>query len=120
MSDDSLLATEINLDGLREIVGDDTEVLKDVLESFLEDSPKLLKEMQQDLLSQDLEGVERHAHTLKSSSRLFGAETFARQCQALENVAKQADVSAVTTQVPKLCQNFQMVARVLKAKLDQL
>lgn len=120
MSNDSLLAMEINLDALRDIVGDDVETLKDVLESFLEDSPKLLKGMEQGLISQDLEEIERNAHTLKSSSRLFGAEAFAQQCQVLEDDANQANLSAVTVQVPKLCQNFQVVAQVLKAELDQL
>ncbi len=120
MSNDSLLANEICLDDLREIVGDDAEVLRDVLESFLEDSPKLLKAMEQDLASKDLEGIERNAHTLKSSSRLFRAEIFAQQCQALENNAKQGNMAAVVTQVPELCQNFQVVAQVLAAKLEQL
>ncbi|OKH18289.1 Hpt domain-containing protein [[Limnothrix rosea] IAM M-220] len=120
MFDDSRLAAEISLDDLMEIVSDDVEVLKDVLKSFLEDAPKLLQEMQNGLLSQDLETIERNAHTLKSNSRLFRAKIFAEQCQALEDNARQSNWSSVTVQVPKLCQNFQVIARVLTAKLEQL
>ena len=112
--------SEISLNGLIELIGDDPDVLRDVIDTFLEDSPKLLETLKAGVDSQDLETVERNAHTLKSSSRLFRAETFATQCQTVEAYAKKSNWSGITAEVPKLCQNFEVIAQTLRAELNKL
>ncbi|AFY40527.1 Hpt domain protein [[Leptolyngbya] sp. PCC 7376] len=120
MSDDSLSVSAISLDDLTSIVGDDPDVLRDVVNAFLEDSPKLLDGMKEAFDAKDLEVLERNAHTLKSSSRLFRAEQFATQCQTIEACAKNSDWPVITEEMPKLCQNFEVIAQALEAELNKL
>lgn len=120
MSDKTSFIPEISLNDLMEIVGDDVEALQDIIGSFLHDSPKLLRLLQEGLSSKDGHLIERNAHTLKSSSRLFQAENFALQCQVIEGLARQSDWEAIAVNIAQLEENFQLLAQVLKTELDKL
>ena len=120
MSEEIPFIPEISLDNLIEIVGDEPEVLKDVLESFLEDAPNLLLSVQEGVLSRDEKLVERSAHTLKSSSRLFQAEEFASQCESLEGSARVSDWTAIAEKTPKLRRNFALLEQLLRSELNKL
>ena len=120
MSDKAPFIPEVSLNDLQEIVGDDPEVLKDVIDSFLQDAPKLLKSIQEGTKAKDVKLVERSAHTLKSSSRLFQAENFAVQCQELEELARNADWETIAVEMSQLGQNFRLVAQLLVAELNKL
>ena len=52
---------------------------------YLEEAPQLLEELQQANDQKDLQKMRRSAHSLKSSSELFGASRLAELCRTLEN-----------------------------------
>lgn len=55
---------------------------------FLEMSP-ILEEMSQALETNDLEVAQRHAHSLKSSSRTLGLTRFGQLCADIEVALRQ-------------------------------
>jgi HPt (histidine-containing phosphotransfer) domain-containing protein len=55
---------------------------------FLDDSPKRLKEMEESLVTGDLEIMRRAAHTLKSSSANMGAVLLSQICKDMEEAAR--------------------------------
>jgi HPt (histidine-containing phosphotransfer) domain-containing protein len=120
MTENSLLASEVTLEDLIEMVGDDAEMIKEVADSFLDDAPRLLQAIQEGLTTKNAELVERSAHTIKSSSRIFRAEQFARQCQTLEDLARADDWSAIESTSCQLFEDYQVIADALNLKLSQL
>ncbi len=66
----------------------DFELLKDVVDAFLEEYPTLMTELEPAILRADLVVVQRASHTIKGTLRLFGnvpAQAFAER---LEEMAK--------------------------------
>ena len=66
----------------------DPAMLVELLDSFLEDSPELIRQMQAGLAAGDVEGVRRAAHSLKSNSASFGGSRLANVARELEMIAK--------------------------------
>lgn len=76
------------LGNLLSIVGGEFLYLEELIDSFLEDAPKLLSELDQYVAAGDATGVRRVAHSLKSNGADFGATAFAQLCKELEMKAK--------------------------------
>jgi PAS domain S-box-containing protein len=79
------------LESLRELGGSD--FLAELIDEFLADAPKLLAALRRALEEDDVDGLRRAAHTLKSNGATFGAEDFAELCRALEERAKDGRVA---------------------------
>ena len=58
--------------------------LRDVIDAYLEDTPQIISEMRRCSAAEDVENLSRLAHSLKSSSGIFGADRLAAVCRALE------------------------------------
>jgi PAS domain S-box-containing protein len=89
-------------------VGDDAELLNELISVFFESLPTWLRELQQAIEDQEQPSSKRLAHTLKGSLRQFGAAA-AATAQRLENAAEQGNFSEATTLFSQL-----------RTELDQL
>jgi CheY-like chemotaxis protein len=73
------------LDDIRAIVGDEgADGLTGLIECFLGDAPHLIAAMHAALDATDAAALQAAAHTMKSTSALFGATALAGLCEALE------------------------------------
>ncbi|MEA3143016.1 MAG: Hpt domain, partial [Thermoplasmata archaeon] len=61
------------LRALLDDMGGDAEVVKELVQSYLEEAPRLLAEARAALAAGDAATVQRAVHTLKSTSATFGA-----------------------------------------------
>lgn len=77
------------LDKLFELIGGDPGSLAELIESFLDESPMLVAEMQRAADAGDQTSLGRAAHTLKSSARDFGASQLSVLCEALEKSCRE-------------------------------
>lgn len=68
---------------LRQMINKD-EVLMEVVDRFLEDSPKLLGSLSEAVAIGDVAVIKRVAHTLKSTSAMLGATNLDQLCLKLE------------------------------------
>lgn len=86
--------SKINLSALevyREVMGEDTDsFIADILQSYLNNSPLLLAQMEQALQASDVATFHRIAHTLKSSSATVGAVQMANLAADLEKATSTA------------------------------
>ncbi len=74
-----------SLDDIRAMVGDDgADGLTGLIECFLDDAPRLIAAMHAGLDATDAAALQSAAHTMKSTSALFGATALASLCEALE------------------------------------
>jgi HPt (histidine-containing phosphotransfer) domain-containing protein len=79
---------EAILRGLIDDMGGEMEVVKELIQSYLEEAPKLLAEARSALGAKDAPGVQRAVHTLKSTSATFGAMSLSVLSKEVEQAAR--------------------------------
>ncbi len=72
---------------------DDAEYLLEVLDLFLQETPKDLKELQEALRSGNAETVYKKAHKLKSSAGVIQAENFTGLLADIETLGKKGIIN---------------------------
>jgi two-component system, sensor histidine kinase and response regulator len=91
-------STDLNLKGhvldeseLLNRVAGDYELLKSLLDLFVEDYPALMLSIQDCVKREDIEGLRRSIHTLKGSAGNFAANTAFELALKLENIITEGD-----------------------------
>jgi HPt (histidine-containing phosphotransfer) domain-containing protein len=87
------------LDELRASVGGDQEFVAELVDDFLADAPAQLEALGAAVSSGDPDVARRAAHTLKGTSRTFGATALAALCQKAEAAAGMGDLDSLRTQL---------------------
>ncbi len=82
----------------------DAEFLAMTLDSFMEQSVEYLASLQTALSEEDLETVERTAHSIKGVAGLVAASSVMDAAARLEDAARDEGVAAATEAYPDLCQ----------------
>jgi PAS domain S-box-containing protein len=112
---------------LREMVNQDA-VLVSVIDSYLEESPRMLQAMRKavDRLhavavdKDEAEALHRVAHTLKSTSATLGATRLSRLCGELEGLERTGNLAGVAAMVSQVETEYEKVKTALLQKLWQL
>jgi signal transduction histidine kinase/DNA-binding response OmpR family regulator len=101
------------LEQLRTMLGEDApQMLHELVTLFLENAPKLLETMRTAVAQGDPAGLQRAAHTLKSTTAMLGATALSSLCQELES---QGEAKALTSTADKIAQAEAEYARVKEA-----
>jgi HPt (histidine-containing phosphotransfer) domain-containing protein len=79
--------------GLLDRVEGDTELLREIVELFLADCPRMLADVQAAIGAGDPVALRRSAHTLKGAAANFGATAVVALSLTLETIGKSSDVS---------------------------
>ena len=82
------------IEELRASVGGDDEFLAELIDEFLADAPVQLESLREALGSADTERARRAAHTLKGTSRTFGADALGLLCQEVESAVGGEELDA--------------------------
>lgn len=77
----------INLSYIREIVGEDPQMLKEFISDIVDQMEETDRLIQQHIQNRDLDGLAKTAHRLKSSLQIIGATTLAAKLNELEALA---------------------------------
>jgi CheY-like chemotaxis protein len=83
----------INWDAALNQMEGDVDLLKEIAEMFLEESPELLDRMRQATAQGDSNALERAAHTIKGSVGNFAAKSAFEAAQRLERIGRDGDLS---------------------------
>lgn len=83
------------LRALTDDLGGDAEVVKELIESYLEEAPKLLAQGRAATQAADAPGVQHAYHTLKGTSATFGAMTLATQARTIEQAARAGQIPSL-------------------------
>ena len=103
------------LENLRAMAGGDPAFVAELIETFLEDAPKLLSDMARALETGDAAGLRLAAHSLKSNGAEFGATAFSELCKQLEVIGKSGDLSGAKGLVTQASAEFSRVGTALEA-----
>jgi CheY-like chemotaxis protein/HPt (histidine-containing phosphotransfer) domain-containing protein len=77
------------IDKLRDLVGGEQSALSELINSYLNDTSNLLRDVHQAIEKDDAELLRRAGHSLKSSSLDFGAPALSKLGKQLEEIGKQ-------------------------------
>ena len=75
------------------MLGRGFESLAVIIDSFLEDAPKLMAELSRSIESNDISGARRAAHSLKSNGTDFGSAQFSDLCKEMEASARSGTLT---------------------------
>jgi HPt (histidine-containing phosphotransfer) domain-containing protein len=98
---------------LRETMGAD--FIGELIDTYCDETPRLVAELQQALARADAETFRRTAHSIKSSSASFGALPLAALARELEMVGKGGDLHAAGPRVEQLTMAYEEAERALRA-----
>src|ERR1700693_4562712 len=73
-------------------VGGDSDLLREVIELFLDDYPQALESIRSAVAAQDATALEHQAHSLKGSVSTFGARRAFEAALALEKQGRSKDL----------------------------
>ncbi len=107
------------LENLHEMVGGDTEFVGELIDTYLEDAPQMLKDIQS-LSSVGVEVSGRAAHSFKSNSTEFGAHTLAALCQELETICKTGALAGADELIERIVAEYAQVKIALEAVRQKL
>ncbi|MCO4759602.1 MAG: response regulator, partial [Oceanospirillaceae bacterium] len=79
-------------DGALEGVGGDADILKELVELFYDECPKLMVEIHTTLAAGDAVALRRAAHTLKGTAAVFAAKRTVASAQKLELMARESEL----------------------------
>ncbi|MGI8856807.1 MAG: response regulator [Thermomicrobiales bacterium] len=103
------------LDDIRAMVGDDgADGLTGLIECFLDDAPRLIAAMHASLDATDAAGLQSAAHTMKSTSALFGATALAGLCEALEHRSAAALLDGAPIRIAAIEEAYAAVDRAMR------
>ncbi len=113
MPDDQILDMQA-IEGLRALSpGDGGVFVRELIEIYLQDTPKRLIELEQALASQDAPAFARAAHTIKGSSSNFGAGRLSKLALEIELQGKSGKLPASNESCVRLKAEYDLVAAAL-------
>jgi HPt (histidine-containing phosphotransfer) domain-containing protein len=93
------------------------ELLREILEAFLEETPRQLASIEQALAKSDAALLRRAAHTIKGAVRYFGANQAFDLAQRLEALAQNGELSQAAAVAEELEQELARITPLFQARL---
>lgn len=103
-----------------EAVGGDQALIQDLVQSYLESAGKLVEDLPRALNREDWTLLQRSAHSLKSSSKMFGLQTVAQKCAAVEERAHVAHRDELAILVDQIVAEIREMQEILPEYCDRL
>ena len=94
--------------------GGDMDILKELVEVFFEECPKLMDEIQNAMTSGDTTALRRAAHTLKGTADIFSAKCVVETSLKIETMGRDANLDGVEEAWSDLEKEIKRVQPVLK------
>ena len=114
-------SSTIDTEALRRLLramGGDMDDLKELFDSFVDDTPPLFVTMRTAAENADWDVFRRAAHTAKGAARDFGASDMAEICAALEHEAATGPVADALRRVADVDAAFAAACGALKSLLN--
>ncbi|MEX1325718.1 MAG: response regulator [Desulfobacterales bacterium] len=104
---------------LLKVFDEDWDFLKEVVEVFIDDYPRLFDNLQQSFEEGDCDTFMRSAHSLKGMLKNFKAETAAEIAFDLEKKGKTADLQGVQADIDRLAAHISEVDKTLRNMIKE-
>ncbi len=110
--------SELDLSYLNEISGGDEDFIKEMIETFLEETPKDLNDIEAHLSTQNWAELGKTAHKMKSSIKMFGFESLKNKALFIEQSGKKGEnIDVLPAEVSTFIEGVKGALAELEAKL---
>jgi len=89
------------------------EFINELIDTFLEDSPRLIEEMESALKVNNVDSFRRAAHSLKSNAATFGANDLFALAKELEMLGKENKLIETGARLQALQESYESVRKEL-------
>ena len=110
----ALTASALDVGEMRQRLGDDEELIADIIRLFLADYPLRLEAIESAIEARDPDRIRREAHTLKGGASNLSAFGVVEAARALEMLDSSADSVAVDAHVARLVAEVEHLATALR------
>lgn len=101
------------IESLRALGDGDDAFLAELIQTYLEETPRLLVRLREAVNAGDAGGVRLNAHSLKGSSAEFGASYLTELCRQMEMAGKNQDVASARDLMAEVEDEYHRVAVAL-------
>ena len=101
-------------ESLEKLTGGDKEFMAEIIDTFLEDAPDLVANMRKGVDQGNAADLRIAAHSLKSNSADFGAETLRELCKQAELLGKMGELDGADNLVSRAASEYAAVETALK------
>lgn len=108
----------VNLDQLKQNIGDDKSLLQELIDIFIHTGPDMITAIKAALTAQDAKALTRAAHALKGTAGNFGAETVVRLAAKLESLGDDAQLAGTQQLLEDLERELNVVLQELRKLKD--
>ncbi len=106
-----------NKEMLQERLMGDENILKEILDIFIEESALQIESLKDHLERKDLEKIRMQAHTIKGAAANIGGEVLRQTASALERAAEKRDFAKITSLMPELEKQYTVLRKVLEKEI---
>ncbi len=107
--------TEIDVNTFEELKQmSGADFIGELIDTYLEDTPQLIKDMKSSLASNDAEVFRRAAHSFKSNSATFGANHLSELARELEMLSRENKLNEIGGRLETLEKVYASAANELK------
>ena len=99
---------------LEKLTGGDLEFMAEIIDTFLDDAPDLLAKMRDGVEHSNAADLRLAAHSLKSNSADFGAETLRELCKQAELLGEQGRLEGADSLVSRATSEYATIESALK------
>ena len=108
------------LDGIRALEDEGaSNLLNELIGIYLNESPKLLRDLEKAIIRSDAVALQKAAHSLKSISGHMGALSLAALCKELETMGRAKRMEGVAGVLSKTAKEYERVVAALKIEFQQ-
>ena len=105
----------LNLDNLHTIAGDDSSLVDELLEQFIESATRELAQLCAAVDSGSMSEVIETAHRLRGSCLVIGADTLSETLQAIEYSAREDNDKRLTAQTKEARRLLDQTIRLIQS-----
>ncbi len=109
----------INIDEALSRVAGDEQMLRELAQIFLEESPVWVDKIATSIANEEPEGVFRAAHDIKGSTEVFRAESAAQAAKQLEKMGREDDLEGADEAFGALKAELVWVRNALEDYLEE-
>ncbi|ESA38992.1 multi-sensor hybrid histidine kinase [Leptolyngbya sp. Heron Island J] len=102
------------------MMGGEVAVLKQLVDTYISESPDLIQRMDKAVIQNDALALEHNAHTLKSSSHALGALELSNLCARLEKIGRENQMDDATKLLEDLHDEYRTIKIVLTTDVNKL
>ncbi|HEY9804081.1 MAG TPA: PAS domain S-box protein [Leptolyngbyaceae cyanobacterium] len=107
------------LQALRHMLGENPVAFAELINCYLTESPKLIKDINVAIAAGDAQALWKTAHKFKSSSGSVGAVFLAQLCKQLETKGRSSNLNGCTELGSQLRQEYELVQKALHKEMNK-